>query len=102
MSRLPIILAFILLAGNSWAFVPGSHSVVSRTTFQLHSIEPAGNSPVDAFIDDIKMRISIAQESNASGASGKQTLASVIAGNYDEVAVEQNIDEAIASAPCGK
>ena len=102
MLRVPLILSFILLAGNSHAFVPASYSAVRQKHVQLHSIEPAGKSPVDDFIDDIKIRISIARESNASGASSKQTIASVLAGEYDEAAVEEKIDEAIASAPCGK
>jgi hypothetical protein len=101
MLRLPLILSFILLAGNAQAFVPVSHSAV-RHKLHLNSIEPAGNSAIDDFLEDIKMRLRIAQESNASGVSKKQTLAAVIAGEYDSEAVEAKIDEAIASAPCGK
>jgi len=101
MLRLPLIFSFILLAGNAQAFVPASHSAV-RHKVHLNSIEPAGKSPIDDFVEDIKMRLRIAQESNASGVSTKQTLADVIAGTYDSEAIEAKIDEDIASAPCGK
>jgi hypothetical protein len=59
------------------------------------------SSPVDAFLEGIKTRIKIGQESNAKGFGGKQVIADVIAGEYDEAATLKIIEEAIASAPCG-
>jgi hypothetical protein len=56
---------------------------------------------LSSFVEGIKTRFRIAQESNAKGLGGKQVLADVIAGEYDEKAVEAMIGEAIVSAPCG-
>jgi hypothetical protein len=69
----------------------------------MFSMKPIGDeSPFDKFIDDIKMRIRIAQDSNASGSSAKQTIADVLAGEYDVAAVEARVEEEIKSAPCGE
>ena len=62
----------------------------------------SSSSPIDAFVDDVKLRFRIFQESNASGSSLKQTVANVIAGEYDEAAVRDEVEELIQSAPCGK
>jgi len=99
-----LVLSLFILNGSQ-AFAPTSTSTntaIRNKNLQLHSIEPAGGSPIDAFVDDIKMRVRIAQESNASGADAKQTIADVLAGAYDAAEVGAKIDEAIASAPCGK
>jgi len=86
------------------AFAPNAPLVSSRhKRMQLSSMTPVGDeSPIDKFIEDIKMRIQIAQKSNAAGASPKQTIADVLAGEYDVTAVEQRVEEEINSAPCGK
>lgn len=65
----------------------------------LNSIQTTTEGPLDSFLDGIKMRLRIAQESNASGASTKQTIADVIAGEYDSVEVGSKLDDMIASAP---
>lgn len=104
-SKTLYFLAIAYLLGLVQAFVPQAPSVLSRghTTMQLSSMKPVGEeSPIDKFIEDIKMRIRIAQSSNASGASAKQTIADVLAGEYDINAVEQRVEEDINSAPCGK
>ena len=48
------------------------------------------------------MRLRIFQESNASGSSFKQSVANVLAGEYDEDQIKTDVDELINSAPCGK
>ena len=75
------------------------HNVV---TLQASNLDDTSTSPIDAFIADAKVRFRIAQESNAEGASFKQTLANVIAGEYDEEKVKMEMEELINSAPCGK
>jgi hypothetical protein len=76
-------------------------SCASAST-SLHAIEKSGASAIDSFVDDIKVRIRIAQESNAAGADFKQTVANVVAGEYDTSEVKANVEELINSAPCGK
>mmetsp|Transcript_6991 Transcript_6991/g.8711 ORF Transcript_6991/g.8711 Transcript_6991/m.8711 type:complete len:213 (-) Transcript_6991:80-718(-) len=58
------------------------------------------SSPIDSFVEDVKVRFRILQESNASGADFKQTVANVIAGEYDEASVSKTVEEMIGSAPC--
>lgn len=99
-----LLIYFVFYLGVTQAFVPGPGvaTISRRKVVQLYSsIKPVGDeSPVDKFIEDIKMRIRIAQESNASGASAKQTIADVLAGEFDVTDVEAKVDEEIKSAPC--
>jgi len=91
-----IILPFLLVSVQ--AFTP---TILTQTrTALLASSNDESNSPVDAFLNDIKMRIRIGQESNAAGFGGKQVLADVFAGEYDEIVMTSMIDEEINSAPC--
>lgn len=99
------ILSLFLLVNYTKAFAPApsrSVFITTSTSTELHAIEPAGGSPIDAFVDDIKMRIRIAQESNAKGVGTKQVIADVLAGEYDKASVAEKINELKASAPCGK
>jgi hypothetical protein len=85
------------------AFAPQAPFCSRHRTMQLSSMKPVGDeSPIDKFIEGIKMRVQIAQKSNASGASAKQTIADVLAGEYDVTSVEQKVEEEINSSPCGK
>ncbi len=99
-----------LLAASAQAFNP-SASIARRAITSLsdsripieggQSALEKASSPLDAFLDDIKTRIRIAQESNSKGFGAKQVLSDVIAGEYDETATAEMIEDAIASAPCG-
>ena len=91
------ILSSALLLSSANAFVP---SASTQQTSRLYSMVPSDENPFDKFIDNVKMRARIAQESNKAGASPKQTIADVLAGEFDEASVEAKIEEAIASAPC--
>lgn len=51
------------------------------------------------FLEDVKTRLRIAQESQKSGASFKQIGANVIAGEYDAEAVRAELDGLIKSSP---
>lgn len=108
------ILSFFLLLTGTQAFAPSASKLTSH--LRLHGSRiPIGDpdtstpsssaldtpgSPIDGFLEDIQMRIRIAQESNAAGNPGKQVLADILAGEYDANEVESKIEEAIASAPC--
>jgi hypothetical protein len=96
------------LAISAQAFTPTLPTKTATVLFeggpsdQSSSPIAAADADADAsFVEGIKTRFRIAQESNAKGLGGKQVLADVIAGEYDEKAVEAMIDEAIVSAPCG-
>lgn len=89
--------ALLLISAN--AFVP---SASTKQTSRLYSMVPSDENPFEKFIDNVKMRARIAQESNKAGASPKQTIADVLAGEFDQASVEDKIEEAIASAPCGE
>lgn len=54
----------------------------------------------NSFMDALKVRYNIAQKSRDEGASVKQVLADVLAGEYDSGAVKAEVEEAIKSAPC--
>lgn len=56
----------------------------------------------NSLVDDLKVRFRIMQESSASGSGFKQTVANVIAGEYNEAEVKAEVEELINSAPCGK
>ena len=101
---------FSALLVSSQAFAPIQTTGVARTTALSDSRIPIeggssfleqSNSPIDAFLEDIKTRIRIGQESNAAGFGGKQVMADVIAGEYDEDSVRIKLNEQINSAPCG-
>eukprot|EP00978_Attheya_sp_CCMP212_P029291 scaffold103588_cov50-Attheya_sp.AAC.3 len=98
----------LLAISAAQAFTPSfstkktTHLLDGRTPTEggPSSLVPA-SSPLDAFLEGIKTRIRIGQESNAKGFGGKQVIADVIAGEYDEAASLEIIEDAIASAPCG-
>ncbi|KAL9180404.1 hypothetical protein ACHAXT_008374 [Thalassiosira profunda] len=54
----------------------------------------------DSFVDTLTKRYEIFQDSRGAGYGFKQNMASVIAGEYDAVEVQQKIQEDIDSAPC--
>ena len=94
------------LAIFAQAFTPTLPTKTATVLFEGgpsdQSSSPIAAADADAsFVEGIKTRFRIAQESNAKGLGGKQVLADVIAGEYDEKAVEAMIGEAIVSAPCG-
>lgn len=75
-----------------------------RIAVQLNASEldksGESSSPIDSIKDDLQMRFRILQESNASGSDFKQTIANVLAGEYDEKEVLSEVEELINSAPC--
>ncbi len=106
MKKAALSLFLILQATQIHGFAPVPVPTTSTTRTvgtELYSMQQAGtSSPIDDFIDDIKMRVRIAQESNAAGDDVKQTIANVLAGEYDVDATKAKIEDEIASAPCGK
>lgn len=108
---LTTLLSVVLWVHPTDAFIVPSSS---RTSASIHTtkasyqklnasgLDTDSASPIDAFVDDLKVRLRIFQESNASGSSFKQTVANVIAGEYDEAEVQDQVDALINSAPCGK
>ena len=95
------ILQIAILLGGTKAFAPYNPPIRAKNT-ELYAIEPAQKSPIDDLLDDVKIRIRIAQDSNASGSSFKQVVADFLAGEYDNEEANAKVDEAISSAPCGE
>lgn len=101
-------LSVLLLVHPIDAFIvqPSSRTSTCITKSSNQKLNASGfdgdssGSPVDAFLDDLKVRFRIFQESNASGSGFKQTVANVIAGEYDEEGVQNEVEELINSAPC--
>lgn len=69
-------------------------------SWRLASTPSSDESFVDSVVSNVQKSIKIAQDSSASGASFKQTIANVLAGEYDADAVNSKLDKLIASAPC--
>jgi glutaredoxin 3 len=95
------LLALLILGLGCYcdAFTP---SAPARRLSSAPSIQTAlqeSSTGVDGLMDDLKMRIRIFQESQKSGSPFKQSLANVIAGEYDQEAVKANAMELIQSAP---
>lgn len=87
----------LLFVAPGWAFTsPSNIKPIQRVSH----LGVAGES--NSFVDDLQTRFRIAQESNASGASIKQVVADVIAGEYDKEEVLAKIRAEISSAACGK
>jgi len=84
----------------------GSSSVVFErkaptSSSQLASAPGDGDeSFVDSISSSVQKSIKIVQDSSASGSSFKQIIADLLAGEYDAVEVNANLDSLIASAPC--
>lgn len=107
MIHLRVVFALSLFITGSNAFAPSSTSLmtnVPKTSMssetKLFSMTPVSDNPFDQFVDNIKIRIRIAQESNASGAGNKQVIADVIAGEYDSAPIMKQIDDLVSSSPC--
>ncbi len=100
-----LILVLISLLSFSCceAFVtPAATVKLSYRQTKLNASGIEQSSPIDSFVEDLKMRFRIFQESNAAGSSFKQTVANVIAGEYNQAEVRAEVDELIDSASCGK
>lgn len=95
--------AFTLLSALS-AVAFTTPPTFSRSRAAPSSIKAGENgdklSPVESFLEDVKMRYRIYQSSTAEGASFKQALANVIAGDYDYETVRTKVEELAKSAPC--
>eukprot|EP00586_Coscinodiscus_wailesii_P013205 CAMPEP_0172506640 /NCGR_PEP_ID=MMETSP1066-20121228/196885_1 /TAXON_ID=671091 /ORGANISM="Coscinodiscus wailesii, Strain CCMP2513" /LENGTH=268 /DNA_ID=CAMNT_0013283755 /DNA_START=23 /DNA_END=829 /DNA_ORIENTATION=- len=92
----------------------GEKSEVSvASTEKVNSVQPSPQSDgersevsaavsdkVNSIQDDLKARYAIVQKSRDEGASFKQIIANVLAGEYDMNAVKVEVLEMIKSAPC--
>lgn len=65
--------------------------------FDSQTAEESGENPL---LTNLKMRFQIFQESRADGDKIEQTLANVLAGEYDPDAVRSEIKSIIESEPC--
>jgi glutaredoxin 3 len=84
--------------------------LVNVDTSLLSSLRPSSSSTssdqesstslIDTWKETLQTSVRIAQESAATGASFKQILANILAGDYDANQVNAQLDEYIASAPC--
>jgi len=93
----------VVMLGSSHGFTTENYCPKcppTRNAVILASYSTNDSSPLDGIIEGAKKRFKIAQESNARGASIKQTIAEVIASEYDGEAAKKEINEAVASAPC--
>jgi len=104
-TRAACLVAFLLASVNVvGAFVLDTHSHVqqpwSRSVHTRHRASNDDGSFLDKLQGTLQSTLKIAQESNAQGYSFKQTLANVLAGEYDVAELQAKIDAAIASGPC--
>lgn len=86
-----------ILATVSDAFAPPSNSRPATPLLLSATEEP---SFLDNLQTTLKRSVRIFQESNKQGYDFKQSLANVLAGDYDEAAAKAKIEDAIQSAPC--
>jgi hypothetical protein len=94
------IFLFSLAIASGHAFVPASSPSEVRAPAMASATAIKAESD-DSIVDTIQTSFRIAQESNAAGYGFKQVVADVLAGDFDQDAVSQTIDETVASAPCG-
>jgi glutaredoxin 3 len=86
----------------------GRGTIADSNTCLFSSLRPSSSSTseevpttlVDTWRETLQTSVRIAQESAATGASFKQIMANVLAGDYDADQVNAQLDEYIASAPC--
>lgn len=93
------IFLFSLAIASGHAFVPASSPSEVRASAMASATAIKAESD-DSIVDTIQTSFRIAQESNAAGYGFKQVVADVLAGDFDQDAVSQTIDETVASAPC--
>lgn len=105
-STLSFMIACSLLFVPAWGFVATTNNgrcclprtKEGRTPSILKAAEEG--SLVDGIVQKWQSALRIAQESNAKGYDFKQTLANVLAGDYDKAAIQAQIDADVASGPC--
>ena len=93
MRSLKILFVMITTAN---AFAPSKH--FGRMETKISATEES--SPIESFVDDVKMRFGILQSSIAEGSSATQCIANVLAGEYDKEAVKDDIQRKIEADPC--
>lgn len=93
--KIQSVLALLSLSvAPSQAFVPKSPPA---TSLALRAESET------SFVDSVQKAFEIAQASNAEGYGFKQIIADVLAGDdFDKEAIAQEVEETIASAPCGE
>ena len=71
-----------------------------------HRASTSGQSDAESILDPIietgRSSLRIIQDSRDEGYSFQQTVANVLAGEYDENEMKDRIDRMIKSAPCGE
>ena len=83
------------------AFTPPSFLSSPRAVSTISSSQLASSTTDDnSFIDNITQRYNIFQKAKSEGYDFKQSTAITIAGEYDEEAAKNKINEEINSAPC--
>ena len=90
-----LTILFVIMATAS-AFAPSKN--FGRIETKIFATEEL--SPVESFVDDLKMRFGILQSSIAEGSSVKQCIANVLAGEYDKENVRDDIQKKIEADPC--
>jgi len=93
-------LLWLALARNCSGFAPPNAPAfrLATATTRLKAVEE--RSFVEGIVDTLKNSLRIVQESNANGYDFKQTLANVLAGDYDEASIQAQIEAEIQSASC--
>jgi len=91
-------LLWLALARNCSGFAPPNAPAfrLATATTRLKAVEE--RSFVEGIVDTLKNSLRIVQESNANGYDFKQTLANVLAGDYDEASIQAQIEAEIQSA----
>lgn len=97
-----LILSWLTFVAAEGFLAPTDHSA----RYTVHHASTGGQSDAETILDPIlesgRSSLRIIQESRDEGYSFKQTVANVLAGEYDEVEIKAKIDKAIKSAPCGE
>ena len=93
--------AFVAAPTHVLARVGGSSRIVRTNTCPVPptTLEATANDGETSFVDGIQKSFKIARESASSGADFKQIIANVLAGEYDADAVNEKLDDLVASAP---
>lgn len=94
------LLALLILGLGCYcvAFTPSAPTRLSSAPSIQTSLQESSTG-LDGLVDDVKLRIRIFQESQKAGSDFKQSIANVLAGEYDQEAAKAEAMELIQSAP---
>lgn len=90
------IASLLLLVASSNAFTTQNKPSFSRSSVTCN----VKGDALDLLNQDLQMRWKIFQDSNEKGYNFKQSMANVLAGEYDQEKARKEVEELSVSAPC--